>query len=166
MHKDRSCLYKLNQTTIWQQVQNVYQSSDRPKHENQKKKTRVKKGQKKTDKEIKDIIYSEITQPCTQLKLALASGNTRNLPISFLSETGISLIQEFFNTYGPDYQFEKGNLYYDAKTNPLNHLKAYYKLADLCERSEFKSFMCFPLRKSFIPCYVTLDTMVVNNHIL
>ncbi|CEP09986.1 hypothetical protein [Parasitella parasitica] len=79
-----------------------------------KRREELKKA-KKSDSEIKDIIYAEITQPCTQLKIALAAGNARNLPTSILSEGKMSLIEEFFNTYGADYTFEKGNLYYDVK---------------------------------------------------
>ncbi|ORE01513.1 hypothetical protein BCV72DRAFT_217117, partial [Rhizopus microsporus var. microsporus] len=64
------------------------------------------------------------------------------------------------------YQFKKGSLYYDANASPLEHLKAYYKLADLCERSGLKSFMCFLLRKILISYYMTIDTLIANNHIL
>ncbi|CEG76470.1 hypothetical protein RMATCC62417_11366 [Rhizopus microsporus] len=133
---------------------------------NRTKKRQELKQSRKTQEKIKNTIYSEITRPCMQLKLSLASGGTQNLPVSILNESKISLIQEFFDMYDTDYQFKKGNLYYDVKASPLKHLKAYYKLADLCERSEFKSFMCFPLRKTLIPCYMTIDTLIANNHIL
>ncbi|KAI9244645.1 hypothetical protein EDC94DRAFT_494598, partial [Helicostylum pulchrum] len=46
------------------------------------------------------------------------------------------------------------------------HLTAFYKLAEICESYGFKSFQCFPLRNTFIPSYITIDTMILNNQIL
>ncbi|CEG78856.1 hypothetical protein RMATCC62417_13396 [Rhizopus microsporus] len=135
-------------------------------------KNRTKKRQEeltqsgKTQEEIKNTIYSEITRPCMQLKFSLASGSIQNLPVPIVNESKISLIQEFFDMYDTDYQFKKGSLYYNAKASPFKHLKAYYKLVDLCERSGLKSFMCFPLRKTLVPCYMTFDTLIANSHIL
>ncbi|KAI7900675.1 uncharacterized protein BX663DRAFT_537537 [Cokeromyces recurvatus] len=43
---------------------------------------------------------------------------------------------------------------WDVDANPIAHLKAYYKLADLCERLGSKLFTCFPLRRTHIPCYI------------
>ncbi|KAI7905689.1 uncharacterized protein BX663DRAFT_412892, partial [Cokeromyces recurvatus] len=60
-------------------------------------------------------------------------------------------------TYSSQYKFKNNNIYYDCKANPI----AYYKLADLCERLGFKSFACFPLRRTHIPCYVTIDSMIL-----
>ncbi|KAI9258702.1 hypothetical protein EDC94DRAFT_501174, partial [Helicostylum pulchrum] len=56
---------------------------------------------------------------------------------------------------------KKNSIYYDAVVNPVKHLAAYFKLAEICESNEFKSFQCFPLRKTFIPSYMTIDTMIL-----
>ncbi|EIE83891.1 hypothetical protein RO3G_08596 [Rhizopus delemar RA 99-880] len=36
----------------------------------------------------------------------------------------------------------------------------------MCEALQNKSFNCFPLRKSFIPSYMTIDTYILNTQIL
>ncbi|KAI7899743.1 uncharacterized protein BX663DRAFT_488971 [Cokeromyces recurvatus] len=130
-----------------------------------KRKQELKKS-KKSENDIKKIISDEITKPLTQLKLSLASGNTQSMPVTLLDDKGVKLLKEFFGTYGPRCEFMKASIYYDCKTQPLKHLKAYYKTAKYCEELGYKSFMCFPLRRTYVPCYMTIDTLIVNNHIL
>ncbi|CAO3694842.1 unnamed protein product [Rhizopus microsporus] len=96
----------------------------------------------------------------------LASGNTQNLPTDLLDDEKISYIRELFSTYGSNYKFKNGSIYYDCKAKPLNHLKAYYTMTKLCKQSGRKSFTCFPLRKTYIPCYMTINTMILNHHIV
>ncbi|KAI7905155.1 uncharacterized protein BX663DRAFT_414794, partial [Cokeromyces recurvatus] len=55
--------------------------------------------------------------------------------------------------YSSQYKSKNNNIYYDCKANPIAHLKAYYKLADLCEHLGSKTFACFPLRRTHTPCY-------------
>jgi hypothetical protein len=57
-------------------------------------------------------------------------------------------------------------IYYDVKASPENHFKAFSKLAELFESEQLKQFSCFPLRTSFIPCYMTLDSKIIHHHIL
>ncbi|KAI9253058.1 hypothetical protein EDC94DRAFT_651389 [Helicostylum pulchrum] len=49
---------------------------------------------------------------------------------------------------------------------PGKHLIAYYKLVETCESYGFKFFQCFPLRSTFIPSYITIDTMILSNQAL
>ncbi|KAI7905635.1 uncharacterized protein BX663DRAFT_583747 [Cokeromyces recurvatus] len=130
-----------------------------------KRKQELKKA-KKSKNDIKKIISDEITKPLTQLKLSLASGNTQSMPVALLDNKGVKLIKEFFGTYGLPCEFMKASIYYDCKAQPLKHLEAYYKMAKYCEELGYKSFMCFPLRRTYVPCYMTIDTLIVNNHIL
>ncbi|KAI7907352.1 uncharacterized protein BX663DRAFT_495624, partial [Cokeromyces recurvatus] len=130
-----------------------------------KRKRELKKA-KKSENDIKQIISDEITKPLTQLKLFLASGNTQNMPANHLDDKGIKLIKELFGTYESRCEFMKASIYYDCKEQSLKHLKAYYNMAKYCEELSCKSFMCFPLRRTYVPCYMTIDTLIVNNHIL
>ncbi|CAO3702794.1 unnamed protein product [Rhizopus stolonifer] len=56
-------------------------------------------------------------------------------------------------------------LYEDTKIY-RRHLRAFYFLAKICEEGKIKSFNCFPLRKSLIPCYITIDTKILDYHVL
>ncbi|KAI8054732.1 hypothetical protein BDF21DRAFT_430937, partial [Thamnidium elegans] len=100
--------------------------------------------------EIKLAIKSDITGPVTQLKLAISSKNINQIPKDFLDQKAI----------------QHDSIYYDAIANPVKHLKAYFKLAEICESYKFKLFQCLPLRNTFIPSYMTIDTMILNNQIL
>ncbi|ORE17718.1 hypothetical protein BCV71DRAFT_264518 [Rhizopus microsporus] len=51
-------------------------------------------------------------------------------------------------------------------SRPQNHFKAFFKLASICEFLKSDCFVCFPLRTSFIPTYMTIDSKIVNFHIL
>jgi hypothetical protein len=107
-----------------------------------------------------------LTNQCTRVKIAISSRNMDTLPKDFLSSSDIDMIQDFFSSYNPGYQFAKGSIYYDCKANPAKHLKAYYRLAYFCEVHHGKSFNCFPLRRTFIPLYITIDTYILNTQIL
>ncbi|KAG1457056.1 hypothetical protein G6F55_006147 [Rhizopus delemar] len=58
------------------------------------------------------------------------------------------------------------SIYYDAMASPKNHFKAFFRLAELSEDEQMKQFACFPLRTTFIPCYMTLDSKIIHYHIL
>lgn len=68
--------------------------------------------------------------------------------------------------YPTEYNFQKTSIYYDVKANPGKHFKAFHKLTKLCQANQIKVYQCYPLRSSFIPGYMTLDTTIVNYHIL
>ncbi|KAI7904018.1 uncharacterized protein BX663DRAFT_432883, partial [Cokeromyces recurvatus] len=107
---------------------------------------KILKKQKMAEEEIKKVIKNKITQPCTQLKLSVASGNIQNLSV----DHDHTHTRFFFGTYSSQYKFKNNDIYYDCKANPI----AYYKLADSCESLESKSFACFPLRRTHTSCYV------------
>ncbi|EIE79429.1 hypothetical protein RO3G_04134 [Rhizopus delemar RA 99-880] len=53
-----------------------------------------------------------------------------------------------------------------SSTSPKRHFKAFFRLAELSEAEQMKQFACFPLRITFIPCYMTLDSKIIHYHIL
>ncbi|KAJ1922783.1 hypothetical protein LPJ71_001077 [Coemansia sp. S17] len=81
-------------------------------------------------------------------------------------------------SYPPGYQFRKGNLYYDIKARPAEHLHSFSKLCQLIEtrnqgvrkkkgrNKKANSVQCFPLRKTFVPCHMRLDADIIRQHIL
>ncbi|KAI9366527.1 hypothetical protein BD770DRAFT_438661 [Pilaira anomala] len=117
--------------------------------------------------ETKAKIKSNILEPATQLKLAISSRDISRIPKEFQDQKAIiNCIKDIFSAYPETYKFKKDSIYYDAIANPGKHLLAYFKLAEICEANNFKLFQCFPVRKTFIPSYMTIDTMILNNHIL
>ncbi|KAI8083294.1 uncharacterized protein B0P05DRAFT_610463 [Gilbertella persicaria] len=58
------------------------------------------------------------------------------------------------------------SIYYDVKAHPEKHFNAFYKIAKLLETEAAKTFNCFPIKTSFIPSYITLDSKIVHHHIL
>jgi hypothetical protein len=70
--------------------------------------------------------------------------------------TAASLGREKFNQ----------NLWYDIKSHPERHLRTSYELASLCDHLGYRIFETFPLRATYIPCFVPLDIGVVMSHIL
>jgi predicted methyltransferase len=67
----------------------------------------------------------------------------------------------------------KDTIYYDVKARSIHHFKALYKLAQLYkalsfdqQTKEFKSLAAYQLRTTYIPSYITIDTMIINYHVL
>ncbi|KAG1102007.1 hypothetical protein G6F39_002915 [Rhizopus arrhizus] len=40
------------------------------------------------------------------------------------------------------------------------------RLAELSEAEQTRQFACFPVRTTFIPCYMTLDSKIIHYHVL
>ncbi|KAI9358206.1 hypothetical protein BD770DRAFT_419931 [Pilaira anomala] len=101
--------------------------------------------------ETKAKIKSNILEPATQLELAISSRDISRIPKEFQDQKAI---------------INYNSTYYDVAANPGKHLLAYFKLAGICEANKFKLLQCFPVRKTFIPSYMTIDTMTLNYHTL
>ncbi|CEG84132.1 hypothetical protein RMATCC62417_17978 [Rhizopus microsporus] len=89
-----------------------------------------------------------------------------------LSEQGpiyreaLDTFQPVFNAYDEGYNFGERGLYYDVKRNPVNHFKAFYQLSRLFEHLGLPVFSCFPLRRSWSLCCVTIDSKILCQNIL
>ncbi|KAI8076934.1 hypothetical protein BDF21DRAFT_308905, partial [Thamnidium elegans] len=108
--------------------------------------------------EIKLAIKNYVTSPVTQLKLAVSPKDINQIPKEFLDQKAIQHVNSFIPSYPKNYKFKKDSIYYDAIANLVKHLKAYFKLAEICESYKFKLFQCLPLRNTLIPSYMTIDT--------
>jgi hypothetical protein len=67
----------------------------------------------------------------------------------------------FLSSYPEDYTFQENPIYYDVMASPKNHFKAFFRLAELSEAEQTKQFACFPLRTTFIPCCMTLNSKII-----
>ncbi|KAI8646270.1 hypothetical protein BD408DRAFT_410483, partial [Parasitella parasitica] len=86
--------------------------------------------------------------------------------VDILNESSKPKVQTFLSAYPENYMFKMDSIFYDIKANPENHFKAIVKLAELFEAVQLKQFFCFPLRTTFIPCYMTLDNKIIHYHII
>lgn len=75
-------------------------------------------------------------------------------------------LELIFNSYPADYRFQKSSIYYEAKARTEKHLSAYYTMVRVCAGEEISSFQCFPLRNSWIPSFMQIDTTILREHIL
>lgn len=136
-----------------------------------KKKERIKimeSNMKKNGQSKEDIVTAvkTIIESANKVKQVISSRNIEDIPKEFLSPVSLDMIRNLFGSYSSDYQFSKGSIYYDSKVSPLKHTKAYYRLSKMFEVLQDKTFNRFPLRRGFIPCYMTIDTHILNTHIL
>ncbi|KAI8075447.1 uncharacterized protein B0P05DRAFT_617285 [Gilbertella persicaria] len=92
--------------------------------------------------------------------------NITELPSRLFNPHEVGILQQFFDCYPSDTHVKKNSIYYDCKADPSKHLKAFYYLTRCSESLYNKSFNCFPLRRTFIPSYMTIDTYIVNTQIL
>jgi hypothetical protein len=76
------------------------------------------------------------------------------------------LLQPILLAYSDQYRFRQSSIYLDSKIAPLRHIKSYYLLARLCEESHIKSFQAFPLRSSWLPGYLQIDTKILRLYFL
>ncbi|KAI9366632.1 hypothetical protein BD770DRAFT_301235, partial [Pilaira anomala] len=115
---------------------------------------------------IKAAIKTKIIDPITKVKLAISSEDISKIFTDHLDDQVFGSIKDFLTSYPSSYKFKKNSIYYDVKASPRKYPFAYYKLANLFELCKLKSFRCFPLRTSFVPAHMTIDTMIISNHIL
>ncbi|KAI8053393.1 hypothetical protein BDF22DRAFT_644463, partial [Syncephalis plumigaleata] len=70
------------------------------------------------------------------------------------------VFEPVLKAYPERYRFEK-SIYYDCVARPVKHFKAFLELARLFRKLGLKGFNCFPLRRSYSPCYVHIDTKIL-----
>lgn len=116
---------------------------------------------------IKQEISRLITQPTTAFKLKVSQSpvDTSRFSAEHLAiwEIMSPILRQ---AYPEGYCFAKNNLYYDSKAHPENHIKAFFGVARYCEKNGLKLFQCFPLRRTWIPCNMQLDTMILMENIM
>ncbi|KAG0811456.1 hypothetical protein G6F20_007141 [Rhizopus arrhizus] len=119
---------------------------------------------KSSSKAIKEATRKKIYGPCNQVKLAIAK---KEMPeVGLLDDQSRTQLNDFLSSYSEDYTFQKNSIYYDVMASPKNHFKAFFRLAEQSEAEQTKQFACFPLRTTFISCYMTLDSKIIHYHVL
>lgn len=115
------------------------------------------KAQNFPEQDIRDGIKINVIDIYTKIKInTVPKTIPEESSAGFLEEISIARILAILSCYSQDYAFKKDSIHYDVKVNPSKHLRAFYTIAKICEEANFKSFNCFPLRKGFIPAYITM----------
>ncbi|CAO3658030.1 unnamed protein product [Rhizopus microsporus] len=128
---------------------------------------RVLSAQGMDDDEIKHRIRQDTILPAQTFKQAISQQpiNMEQLSQAPIYMEALEALQSVFDAYNEGYNVGEQRLYYDAKRNPANHFKAFYQLSRLFEHLGLSVFNCFPLRCSWFPHYVTIDSDVFDiNH--
>ncbi|KAG0891114.1 hypothetical protein G6F34_011942 [Rhizopus arrhizus] len=86
--------------------------------------------------------------------------------VGLLDDQSRTHLNGFLSSYREDYTFQKNSIYYDVMANPKNYFKAFFRLAELSEAEQTRQFACFPVRTTFIPCYMKLDSKIIYHHVL
>ncbi|KAJ2091579.1 hypothetical protein IW140_000970 [Coemansia sp. RSA 1813] len=111
----------------------------------------------RTADEIKEAYEDRIWKPGLELKEAIKHHNTV-LPAITVGDKNIGdILEPVLTAYDNDYKFEEEGIYYDIKVHPKKHFKAFCCLAVLLEMNDYRTFQCFPLRKSFVPMHIEID---------
>ncbi|KAI8054313.1 hypothetical protein BDF22DRAFT_775088 [Syncephalis plumigaleata] len=120
------------------------------------------------DTVLREKISKEITTPVRRFKAAIAKQGVSRATFEKEPELAeaFDVFEPVLKAYPDNYEFEKDHIYYDCKANPAMHFKAFYKLALLFEALGLKAFECFPMRRSFSPCYIHIDTVILCQNIL
>ncbi|KAJ2089402.1 hypothetical protein IW138_003432 [Coemansia sp. RSA 986] len=116
--------------------------------------------------EIKEAYEDQIWKPGQELKEAIKHRSTV-LPVITVGDKNIGdMLEPVLTAYDSNYKFEEEGIYYDIKAHPKKHFKAFCYLAVLLETNDCRAFQCFPLRKSFVPMHIEIDTTVLCNSIM
>ncbi|KAJ2093256.1 hypothetical protein IW138_000549 [Coemansia sp. RSA 986] len=120
----------------------------------------------RTADEIKEAYEDQIWKPGRELKEAIKH-RSAVLPVITVDDKNIGdMLEPVLTAYDDNHRFEEEGIYYDIKAHPKKHFKAFCRLAVLLEMNDYRSFQCFPLRKSFVPMHIEIDTTVLCQSIM
>ncbi|KAI9314807.1 hypothetical protein BX666DRAFT_2157805 [Dichotomocladium elegans] len=118
--------------------------------------------------EISAGILETVIEPARRVKLAISSRQINTDLIRHQSDVfgeALQALLSVLTSYPEGYRFQKDNIYYDSKSRPANHMKAFYQLACLFQRLELPAFNCFSLRLRWSPCYMFIDSKMLCQNI-
>ena len=76
------------------------------------------------------------------------------------------VLQPVFAHYAVEYAYRQNSIYYDIKANTIDHMNAFWRLSTVSQILDDNAFQVFPVRTSWIPCYMQIDTKILYQHIL
>ncbi|KAJ1899858.1 hypothetical protein LPJ81_004061, partial [Coemansia sp. IMI 209127] len=117
-----------------------------------------------SDARRKQLFDLLIRRPNRQVRDAIRTGQffcCRGLhPVAVYA---LEKLRPIFQTYARRYKPAENNIYYDIKQSPQMHAAAFFQMARFLQERGERVFQCFPLRRSFVPAHITLDTKALCN---
>ena len=135
------------------------------KTERAKKLRKELEAKKVSKKDINAALREQVYEPCNQ---AIVAVQKLDVPkVAILDKAGVSKIKAVIDTYEKNYALQKESVFYDVHVNPDYYQKAFKKINECFESEGLAlTFSNFPLRTSFVPCYITLDAVIIHQQIL
>ncbi|KAJ1718510.1 hypothetical protein LPJ61_006590, partial [Coemansia biformis] len=117
--------------------------------------------------EIQQACYERYRKPAGLVKVALGS----RIPdlSSFSPEVCLAvqpLVRGVHMSYALEYEFDLESIYYDIRTEPIKHFRAFCCLSRIIAEAGGKSVQCQPMRTSWVPSNIHIDKWILVQHLL
>ncbi|KAJ1781338.1 hypothetical protein LPJ59_007069, partial [Coemansia sp. RSA 2399] len=120
-----------------------------------------------SDARRKQLFDLLIRRPNRQVRDAIRTGQFfRRCGLHPVAVYALEKLRPIFQTYAHRYKPAENNIYYDIKQSPQMHAAAFFQMACFLQERGERVFQCFPLRHSFVPAHITLDTKALCNTFL
>ncbi|ORE02998.1 hypothetical protein BCV72DRAFT_338324 [Rhizopus microsporus var. microsporus] len=121
--------------------------------------------QKNVDKRaVNKALREGVYGPCNQVKRAIEK---KEIPDATILDTSArKKVKAILQSCPNNYKLKKDSTFYDIKSNPECHYKAFMKISELFDSEGLRQFSCFPVRTISIPCYMTLDFKSIHYNVL
>ncbi|KAJ1722524.1 hypothetical protein LPJ61_005920, partial [Coemansia biformis] len=116
--------------------------------------------------DIREAVWKQITEPAKKAKEAIIKGQFKLPGIDQQTKDMLSALQPVFAVYPGDIEFENNSIEDDSQLYPERHFKAFFELAKVHKRIRGSTFQCFPLRTSWTPSHMHIDTPILRQQIL
>ncbi|KAJ1895708.1 hypothetical protein LPJ81_004902 [Coemansia sp. IMI 209127] len=117
-----------------------------------------------SDARRKQLFDLLIRRPNRQVRDAIRTGQFfRRHGLHPVAVYALEKLRPIFQTYAHRYKPAENNIYYDIKQSPQTHAAAFFQMAHFLQERGERIFQCFPLRHSFVPAHITLDTKALCN---
>ncbi|KAL0076671.1 hypothetical protein F4703DRAFT_1743524, partial [Phycomyces blakesleeanus] len=124
------------------------------------------RSQRSTEERIKRMLTEHIFKPARMFKEGVSPRQLEDVFIEEGHRKAFMEISLILTAYPERYKFQKNSIYYDSKASPHNHFLAFFRMAQLLEHLGRASFNCFPLRRSWSPGYMQIDTRILCQQLL
>ncbi|KAJ2803269.1 hypothetical protein H4R21_002099 [Coemansia helicoidea] len=116
---------------------------------------------------IRQACNAGIWQPARRAKEEIARRNPDLAALDGDTAARLAPLYDVLEAYPLGYTFDRDDRFIDAINYPASHVKALFELALVLEKVKAKKHIqCFPLRTSWVPCHVHVDTQVLCTEVL
>ncbi|KAJ2502047.1 hypothetical protein GGH96_001447 [Coemansia sp. RSA 1972] len=118
---------------------------------------------KTLEPEIQQQVQTQIRAAARQVKEVMRY--RRPVPTTDKEREIINFLSPVLGCYPVGYKFKGDNIYWDAKTSPEMHVKAFIMLNKCLVAGKYKCIQALPLRRTWVYVHVPINTQILANHI-